>query len=143
MWLAIVLAVPIILFILGRLRARRRGPPRDQRDITYHWRSRMAEAVAWARHSDGNWCITLGRHTFVRGTTIEAQAAAHEFSHSADAHRVGVVPYVLLCLYQYVVHGYATAAVEVRAHQFAIDHVGQFRAVTQAEPWPPQGSLGY
>lgn len=136
------LAVLVLAYAVGRVRAWRRGPPTDQTDIRYHWRSWLGRVAAATRRSEGNWCVTLGRQTYVRRDAIEAQSAAHEFSHSLDAHAWGAPLYVLRCLAEYAIHGYARAPVEVRAHQYAVDHALHFRRVAEGEPWPPPSNTG-
>ena len=59
--------------------------------VKYHFNSGFARIVRWLaqRPRTSNWCVTIGRHTFVSLNHITGHSRAHEFAHTLQQEKEG------------------------------------------------------
>jgi hypothetical protein len=114
------------LYAVGRLWAILRGVPNDPEDIRYWYRAPLADLVARSRKSRGNWCVTIGRVTHVRGDVIYGFQVAHELRHSQQANRMSIPVFLVVWLWQCATKGYRRAPLELEAERYEQLHKAEF-----------------
>ena len=101
--------------------------------VKYHLNSPLARVIRWlsgrpAVDQQGrpvNWCVTLGRHTFISLHYILSRSRAHEFYHTIQQDREGW-RFWWRYLRENLRKGYTLNHYEVSARMFAESQHTQF-----------------